>query len=91
MKQGHEEQGCIRGKKAMRHTCNIYIYITYELDVSVFLNFRPYAFVSECQEPPVGSVRKSAPMFARTSTSLRHRIRAPVRHTTSDSKTGSEQ
>jgi hypothetical protein len=80
MKQGHEEQGCIRGKKAMRHTCNIYIYITYELDVSVFLNFRPYAFVSECQEPPVGSVRKSAPMFARTSTSLRHRIRAPVRH-----------
>ena len=32
MKQGHEEQGCIRGKKAMRH--NIYIYILLHMNLT---------------------------------------------------------
>ena len=46
--------------------------ISDKLEVSAFLSFWLCPFVSECQEPPLGTVRKSAPMFA--GTSLRHRI-----------------
>ena len=92
MKQGHEEQGCIRGKKAMRHTCNIYIYIyyiwTWRLRVPQFPTIRICQWVSGASGGKRAKVRayvcQNINIFAASDS-------CTCPPSTSDSKTGSEQ